>query len=197
MPTLNDDLRPLLKVIEILSVLIFSVEYLLRIYVSVKKLKFIFSFYGLIDLFAILPFYLSIGIDLRSLRIFRLFRLFRVLKIFRYSKAIRHFQRAFKEIKEELVLFLILTIFLLYTSAVGIYYFENAAQPEVFKSVFHSLWWAVETFTTVGYGDIYPVTTGGKVFAFFMLLIGLGVISVPSGLIASALSKTFKEKGST
>ena len=87
-----------------------------------------------------------------------------------------------------------MTFFLLYISAVGIYYFENPAQPEVFKSVFHSLWWAVETFTTVGYGDICPVTVGGKVFSFFMLMLGLGIIAVPSGLIASALSKIFNKR---
>ena len=82
----------------------------------------------------------------------------------------------FKSIKEELVLFFILTLFLLFISSVGIYYFENPAQPEVFKSVFHSLWWAVATFTTVGYGDIYPITAGGKVFSFFMLLKGITVV---------------------
>jgi voltage-gated potassium channel len=78
---------------------------------------------------------------------------------------------------------------LLYFSAVGIYYFENDAQPEKFASVFHSLWWSVATLTTVGYGDIYPVTVGGKVFTFLVLLIGLGIVSVPAGLVASALSK--------
>lgn len=193
LPDLHPVLQKILRISEIISVIIFTVEYIFRILVSDKKLRFIFSFYGLIDLIAILPFYLSTGIDLRSLRIFRLFRLFRILKILRYNSAIHHFQRAFREIKEELILFFIFTFFLLYISAAGIYYFENAAQPEVFKSIFHSLWWAIETFTTVGYGDIYPITSGGKVFSFFMLLIGLGIIAVPSGLIASALSKTFKD----
>jgi voltage-gated potassium channel len=73
--------------------------------------------------------------------------------------------------------------------AVGIYYFESDAQPEQFGSVFHGLWWAVATLTTVGYGDVYPVTVGGRIFTFFILLIGLGVISVPAGLVASALAK--------
>ena len=77
---------------------------------------------------------------------------------------------------------------LLFLAAVGIYHFENEAQPEVFSSVFHSLWWSVCTLTTVGYGDVYPITTGGKVFTFFVLAIGLGLISVPSGLVASALT---------
>jgi voltage-gated potassium channel len=68
-------------------------------------------------------------------------------------------------------------------AAVGIYYFENESQPESFKSVFHSLWWAVATLTTVGYGDVYPITTGGRIFTFFVLVIGLGIVAVPAGLV--------------
>ena len=77
----------------------------------------------------------------------------------------------------------------MYLAAVGIYHFEHDAQPGTFQSVFHSLWWAVATLTTVGYGDVYPITVGGRIFTFFILLIGLGVVSVPAGLVASALSK--------
>jgi len=77
---------------------------------------------------------------------------------------------------------------------VGIYYFENPEQPQVFKSVFHSLWWAVATLTTVGYGDMYPVTTGGRLFTFVVLMIGLGVVAVPAGLVASALSQARREE---
>ncbi len=189
-PGLNESTKKLLWNIELITVSIFTIEYLLRLTVADKKMKFIFSFYGLIDLVAILPFYISTGIDLRSLRIFRLFRLIRAFKFFRYSKALNHFKNAFISIKEELVLFLIAAIFLLFLSSVGIYYFENIAQPEQFKSVFHSMWWAVATLTTVGYGDVYPITVGGKVFTFFILMIGLGIVAVPSGLIASALTKT-------
>ena len=78
---------------------------------------------------------------------------------------------------------------LIYFSAVGIYYFENDAQPEKFASVFHSMWWSVVTLTTVGYGDVYPVTVGGRLFTFIVLLVGLGFVSVPAGLLAAALSK--------
>ena len=87
------------------------------------------------------------------------------------------------------MLFLCVAVLVLYFAAVGIYYFENETQPETFASVFHNLWWAVATLTTVGYGDVYPVTVGGKIFTFFVLLIGLGIVSVPAGLVASALSK--------
>ncbi len=190
LPNLGQQLRNILRIFELISIIIFTAEYTLRLLVTDRKLKFIFSFYGLIDLLAILPFYLSFGIDLRSIRIFRLFRLFRIFKMLRFNQAIQHFSTAMKSIKEELLLFFIMSSFLLFLSSVGIYYFENNAQPEVFKSVFHSFWWAIATFTTVGYGDIYPITTGGKIFTSVMLLIGLGIIAVPTGLIASALTKT-------
>lgn len=192
-PDLSEQTKRVLFIIEIISVAIFSVEYILRVYVADNKLSFIFSFYGLIDLLAILPFYIARGIDLRSLRILRLFRLIRIFKLLRYSLAIQRFRRAFSLIKEELFLFLIATTFVLYLASVGIYYFENPVQPEVFKSIFHSMWWAVETLTTVGYGDIFPVTTGGKVLTFFILMIGLGIVAIPAGLFASALTKCLKD----
>ena len=84
-------------------------------------------------------------------------------------------------------------MFLLYISAVGIYYFENPVQPEAFKDIFHCLWWSVATLTTVGYGDMYPVTDGGKVFSTFIIFISLGLIAVPAGLIASAFTDIFKK----
>jgi voltage-gated potassium channel len=146
-----------------------------------------------VDLLAVIPFYVSSGIDLRSIRIFRLFRLFRIFKLLKYNSAIDRLLHAFKDIKKELFIFLVATIFLLYVSSVGIYYFENAVQPEQFKSVFHSMWWAVATLTTVGYGDVYPITAGGKIFTTFIVFIGMGLVAVPTGLFASALSKTFKE----
>ena len=188
LPGLSDEVRRTLNVLEGIIVGIFTVEYLMRISVADRKLAFIFSFYGIIDLLSILPFYLALGIDLRSIRILRVFRLFRAFKLLRYSLAIRRFHKALILVKEEMILFTILAVMLLYFSAVGIYYFEHRAQPEAFSSIFQSLWWAVATLTTVGYGDIYPVTTGGKMFTFFVLMIGLGVVAVPTGLVASALS---------
>ena len=161
LPNLKQSTLELLHITEVIIVSIFTLEYLLRLYVADKKLSYIFSFYGLIDLIAIIPFYISAGIDLRSLRIFRLFRLAQSFKLIRYSKAMRRFSQAFMMAKEEFIIFGILTIMLLYLSAVGIYYFEHTAQPEAFKSIFHSLWWGVTTLTTVGYGDVYPVTLGG------------------------------------
>jgi len=189
LPDLSAGVQTFLRVLEILVVMVFTLEYLLRIMVADRKLRFIFSFYGLIDLMAILPFYVTTGIDLRSIRIFRLFRLFRAFKLVRYNKAIQRLRLAFVRVKAELMIFMMATAFLLYISAVGIYYFEHTAQPKAFASVFHALWWAIVTLTTVGYGDAYPVTVGGKIFTFFVLLIGIGIVAIPTGLIAAALSE--------
>ncbi len=189
LPSLTAQTRDTLYTIEVVTVGIFTAEYLLRILVAEKKWSFVFSFFGMIDLLAILPFYITSGIDLRSLRAFRLLRLFRAFRLVRYSRAIQRFHRAILLAKEELLLFLSVALLLLFFSAVGIYYFEREAQPETFGSVFHSLWWALTTLTTVGYGDMYPVTVGGKLFTFFVLLIGLAVVALPCGLVASSLAE--------
>lgn len=193
LPDLSPRTKELLRQFEVITVVIFSFEYILRLIVAEKTFKFIFSFYGLIDLAAILPFYIASGIDLRAVRIFRLLRLLRILKLLKYNQAINRFQRALVIAKEELMLFGMVAGILLYLSAVGIYYFENEAQPEQFKSVFHSLWWAVTTLTTVGYGDMYPITAGGRLFTFIVLMVGLGIVAVPTGLVASALSQVRNE----
>lgn len=191
LPDLSPRVRGWLYVVEVVTVVLFTAEYLLRICVADRKLRFIFSFYGLVDLLAILPFYMpGRSIDLRAVRILRLLRLVRAFKLLRYTQAIERFRRAFADIKEELVLFAITTVLILFLASVGIYYFENPEQPEAFKSIFHCMWWSICTLTTVGYGDVYPVTAGGKIFTGVLLLLSLGVVAVPSGLLASALTRT-------
>jgi len=194
MPNLKPQTKLILQNIEIFSVVVFTIEYLLRIYVADSKPRFVFSFFGIIDLLAILPFYLSFGVDLRSLRALRFLRLFRVLKLVRYNRAINHFTRAISTAKEEIFLFIFVTLILIYFSAIGIYYFENQAQPDHFSSIFDSLWRAIITLTTVGYGDVYPITVGGKIFTFFILMIGLGIVAIPTGIISSALTKSIDKK---
>ncbi|QDT26613.1 Cyclic nucleotide-gated potassium channel [Gimesia panareensis] len=189
LPNLPVEYRRMLRITEIVCVVIFTFEYIARIIVASNKRAFIFSFFGIVDALAILPFYLATSLDLRSLRSFRLLRLIRILKLARYNAAAKRFHRAFLIAKEEIALFLFASLIVLYLAAVGIYHFEYPAQPEAFSSVFHSLWWAVTTLTTVGYGDMYPITAGGKFFTFLILVIGLGIVSVPAGLVASALSK--------
>ena len=165
----------------------------MRLLVADSRLRYATSFFGFVDLLSIQPFYLALGVDLRSLRAFRLLRLFRILKLARYSAAVQRFHRALLIAREEIVLFSFVTGILLFLAAVGISYFERDAQPDVYCSVFHSLWWAVATLTTVGYGDIYPLTAGGKTFTFVVLLVGLGIVSIPAGLVAAALTKAREE----
>ncbi|GKT11530.1 MAG: voltage-gated potassium channel [Thiomicrorhabdus sp.] len=188
LPDLSPELYRLLRGIEIFVVVVFTIEYILRIVLTDKKLTYIFSFYGLIDLLSILPFYLTTTVSLQALKMLRLLRLLRILKLVRYNQALVRISRAIYLVKEELMLFSIVTLMLLYLSAMGIYHFEHVAQPENFRSIFDSLWWSVVTLTTVGYGDIYPVTDGGRIFTFFMLMLGLGIVAIPTGIIASALS---------
>lgn len=189
LPDLSENLRNWLGYFEAFSIIVFTLEYTLRIWLSKKPLSYIFSFYGVIDLLAIIPFYTSMILDLRFLRAFRMLRIFRALKIVRYTKAMERFRLAFKIMKEEFILFIACSLILLFIASAGIYYFEGETQPQIFKSIFHSAWWSIVTLTTVGYGDVYPVTTGGRIFTSFVLVIGVGVVGTTSGLISSALSK--------
>ena len=145
------------------------------------------------DLIAIAPFYIALGVDLRSVRAIRLVRLLRMGKLARYSDAMSRFHRAAVIAREELIVFVGVAVLVIYLSSVGIYYFENEAQPEVFTSVFHSMWWAVVTLTTVGYGDTVSLTVGGRLFTAVVLMAGLGSVAVPTGLIASAMAKVREE----
>lgn len=187
------NLTPLWKTIinwaDIICYIVFTIEYFSRIYISKNPLKYIFSFYGIIDLIAILPFLFGRSFDLRALRALRVLRIISALKISRYSESLQRFAIAIKIIKPELTLFLIVSNVFIFLSASGIYFFEREAQPEHFASIFHSLWWAIVTLTTVGYGDVYPITWGGRAFTYVILLIGLGIITIPTGLIASALGE--------
>lgn len=189
LPDLPKKVHDLLYYTEMVCVIIFTIEYLLRIYVAKRPLRYIFSFYGMVDLLAILPFYLHMALDLVALRSLRIFRIFRALKLVRFNRALTRFHIAYKIVREELMLFFMISGIMIFLTAAGIYYFENEAQPEAFQSIFHSLWWAVITLTTVGYGDVYPITVGGRIFTFFVLIIGVGIVTIPAGLVASALSR--------
>ncbi len=189
LPNLSVRLIKILNIVELFSILIFSLEYLLRLFTSPKPFRFFFSFFGLIDLIAILPFYVSLGMDLKSLRAVRLFRLLRLLKFLRYHDTLSNLKQSFDDVKRELFLFSFATVLLIYFSSVGIYFFENEAQPDAFSSIFAAMWWSVATLTTVGYGDIYPITAGGKIFSTFIVFIGLGLVAIPTGIVASSLTK--------
>lgn len=192
---------------EIISVIIFSIEYLLRLWTSnleksykgsffKKRLKFGFSTLGLIDLIAILPFYLPFifPFDLRIVRILRLFRLLRIFKLGRYSKSLNTIVAVLKTTKSELAITGFVAFILLVLSSTIMYYFENEVQPEKFASIGHSFWWAVATLTTVGYGDVFPITVMGKIMSGIIALIGIGFIALPTGIISSAFIERIQEQ---
>ena len=146
---------------------------------------------------AILPFYLPflIPFDLRIVRILRLFRLLRIFKLGRYSKSLNAITSVLKSTKSELAITGFVAFILLVLSSTIMYYFENEVQPEKFASIGHSFWWAVATLTTVGYGDVFPITTMGKVMSGIIALIGIGFIALPTGIISSAfIERVQKEK---
>ena len=194
LPDLSPFWRRTLWNFEVFCALVYTVEYAIRVHLARPRWRYVVSFYGIIDLLAILPFYLMMVFNLQAMRAFRLLRLLRLFKLIRYTNAIHRFRKAFAIARDDLVLFGVSALIVLYLSAIGIYHFEHDVQPDRFSSVFDSLWWAVATLTTVGYGDIYPVTPGGRLFTCFVLVLGLGFVAVPSGLLASALSRVRSEE---
>lgn len=193
---------------EVISVAVFTVEYLLRLWAitlhpdykhPVKgRLRYSFTPMALIDLVAIVPFYLPFAftIDLRIVRLLRLLRIFRLLKMTRYVESMRTFRNVFKAKKVELTLTLVLIFLLLILASSAMYAVENEAQPDKFSSIPETLWWGVITLTTIGYGDIYPVTPIGKVIGGIIAFLGIGLFALPAGILASGFSEELRKRKS-
>ena len=194
------------RIFEIFSVTIFTIEYLLRLWTCTinknfrnsitGRIKYIFTPFAIIDLLAILPFYLPmiIPLDLRFIRAVRLFRLFRLFKIGRYSKAVVILKKLLKDKKEELVLVIFIAFILLIIFSSLMYFIEKEAQPEAFSSIPAAMWWGVTTLTTVGYGDIYPITTLGKIVGALIAFLGIGLFALPAGILGSGLVEATRKK---
>lgn len=186
-----------LRIFEIFSVAIFTIEFCMRVYVSdlthpsnsrmKSALMFVFSPFGLIDLFAILPFYLPfiIKIDLRFIRILRLIRFFRILKISRYNSTLKLIGSVIKDKKTELGMTLFVTLLILIIASFLMFHIEGSVQSDKFPNVFATLWWAIATLTTIGYGDVYPITGLGKVLSGIIALLGIGLVALPTGIISA------------
>lgn len=203
---MSDSLISFLWYFEIFSVVVFSIEYLMRIYVSdmthpasnkfKSALKFIFSFYGLIDFLAIAPFFLPfiIKTDLRFMRILRLTRFLRILKMNRYNNSLLLIGTVVKERKQELAMTGFVAFLVLLVSSFLMYHEEGEIQPEMFSTVLSAFWWAVATLTTVGYGDIFPVTALGKFISGVIAILGIGIIALPTGIISAGFIDRLKKK---
>ena len=189
---------------EVISVVIFTVEYFGRLWSAVEhpdyrhpirgRIRYAVSPYMLIDLVAILPFYVGLVGDYRFLRALRLFRFLRLLKLTRYSESLRLFLRAVRLKREELVITSIVGAILLLVASSGMYFVEHTAQPEEFSSIPATLWWGVVTLTTVGYGDVHPVTPLGKAIGAFVAVLGVGLFALPASILASGFIEAARER---
>ena len=186
------------NLLEVFSIVVFTIEYAIRLWIAdciypnmrpyKARLKYITSFMGIIDIISILPFYAPffIKMDLRVFRTLRLFRLLRLLKLKRYFKSLGVILSVIKKTKNEIFVTIFLVFILLVLASTLMYNIEKTAQPEAFQNIGQAMWWAVATLTTVGYGDIYPVTGLGKILSAFIALLGIGIVALPTGIISSA-----------
>ena len=206
MPSLERRYGEEFSLFEIVTVAVFSVEYLLRIWTAVEyqesqglspwqaRLRYVTSFHAIIDLLAILPFYLLAfgvfgNVDMRFLRAVRLLR---VLKLTRYSAAMNMLIITFHENGKALGAAFLILVTTMLMAASGMYYFERQIQPEDFGSIPAAMWWAFATLTTVGYGDVTPITNGGKVFGALITVVGIGMVALPTSILATGYSQQLK-----
>ena len=175
------------------AVIFFAFEYVVRVWTAPVKRKYIFSFFGIIDLLAVVVGLAALP-QFASLRLFRMLQLIRLLKLVRFSQALADLGRAFASMRDEIMLFMGLTGIVVFLAAFGAYHFEHEAQPEQFSHMGDALWWAVATLTTVGYGDIYPITVGGKIMTAIVVICGLGIVAAPAGVVAQAMATALREK---
>ena len=180
---------------EVVITILFSLEYLTRL-ILVKeyngkrglkaKLSYLASPMAICDLIAIIPsFLIFLSGDLLLLRIFRLFRMLRILKLLRGNKTIKVFIDSLVKSRSQLVLSLAITVTMIFFGAILLYAVEGPTQPEAFGSIPRAMWWSMATLTTVGYGDIYPLTPLGKILASFLSILGIGIVALPAGVIAA------------
>ena len=197
-----------LLVLETATVVFFTIEYILRIYTAEylyprrrrhhAKIKYIFSFWGIIDFLSFFPFYLPFFFP-NGIMVFRMFRIMRMARLFninRTSDALDMVIRALKSKRRQLTSSVFIIIVLLVASSLLMYDIEHEAQPEVFENAFSALWWATSAIFTIGYGDIYPITIAGRIMAIVISILGVGLVAIPTGIIfAGFVEQIEKVKG--
>ncbi|MFT5087650.1 MAG: voltage-gated potassium channel [Planctomycetota bacterium] len=208
-PSVNGTMDKYFYSFEIFSVVIFSIEYVLRLWTCTVhgefkgsvggRIKYVITPMALIDLLAVLPFYLPLLFthDLLMLRLFRLFRLLRLLKALRYSESLKVFTDVYRLKRSELTVVFMAILFLLVMASALLFHLENEAQPEAFSSIPAAMWWGVATLTTVGYGDITPITPLGKFFGAIIALLGIGLFALPAGIIGSGFVVALRRQESS
>lgn len=203
--SIEDRYQSALHWFEVFSVAVFTIEYLARLWACASqsryshpvfgRLRFILKPMAIIDLLAILPFYLTFfTADMRFMRALRLFRILRVAKFGRYSSSFQLFGRVFRSKKEELFITVMVMLLLVVMSASFMYFAENEAQPDKFSDIPTTMWWAVVTLTTVGYGDVFPITPLGKVLAMMIAALGVGMCALPAGILGAGFVEEIQKQ---
>lgn len=204
-PAYERPLKPWFEWFEGFSVLVFTLEWVLRMWACTEdpkyahpikgRLRYFFHPFTLIDLLAVLPWWLPfLGIDLRFVRSLRMLRLFRVLKLARYVSALEMFMHVLRRTREELLVSLLGVLMLLVVSSAAMFYVEHEVQPQKFSSIPATMWWAIATLTTVGYGDIYPETPVGRLLAGVIALTGVLTLAIPTGIFAGAFTEELRAR---
>ena len=181
---------------EFVSVVAFTIELALRVWTSDLRHpgssrlgaagRFLVSPMGMIDVLAILPFYLPLlPVDLRVMRMLRLVRFLRLLKLARYTRSLIMIGTAVRERRDELLVSVVFTSLLLIVASTLMYYLESHVQPDAFPNILASTWWAVATLTTIGYGDVVPVTAAGRLLSGIIAILGIGLVALPTAIISS------------
>ncbi|MGC9525608.1 MAG: ion transporter [Limnospira sp.] len=202
---LNQKYFGLFRVFEYFSIVVFTIEYILRVWACTIDVRYQHPFWGrlrymltplaLIDLLAFLPFYLPILTpDMRPARAVRLVKFFQFFKLTRYFQSLQMIGEVLKAKKEELAVTFGLVLLLLFFSGSSIYILEHDAQPEQFSSIPAAMWWGVVTLTTVGYGDVYPITTMGRLLGAMVAMLGIGIFALPAGIIASGFAEVVEAR---
>lgn len=202
---IGEPYRPYFAAFETFSVAFFTAEYLLRLWSCTSdaryagpvrgRLRYALQPLPLVDLFAVAPFYLEfLAVDFRIVRVLRLFRLFRIFKLARYAESMRTLGVVLRSRREELLVTLFVVVVLLVFASSAMYYVESEAQPQQFSSIPAAMWWGVATLTTVGYGDVYPVTTAGRFLGAGIAILGVGLFALPTGILASAFSEELQRR---
>ena len=195
LPDLSAGMRTVVAMAEIPIVAIFTIEYFLRVTADRRYAK---SGWGIVDALAILPFYLGLVFPWvwegsQALRTLRLIRIFRVTRFGRVGDTVHALSVALRQMSTEMYVSIGGSVLMMYVSSMLVYYAERAAQPDNFQSVFHAMWWSVATLTTVGYGDVYPVTVAGRLFAVLTMVFGIGMFGAVAGIMTSVMFSVAKQ----
>jgi voltage-gated potassium channel len=172
----------------------FSGEYLYRWLRAKNRLRYPFTPLALVDLLAILPFYVELAVDMRTLRLVRTLRILRLFKLYRYNAALQNVMRGFRKVKDELAVVGFVLVIMVMFSSVAIYEFEHETQPKEFSRLTDAMWWSFVTLTTVGYGDLTPITAGGRIIATITMAVGIGIFGTFISLIGSSFIDTMREQ---